>query len=73
MVLFGFQFYPVFNLGKFINFKLGTVPSETARDHLKRTNLHALVFKGRSNKDWRETSLDSCSPNCRLQDNNNFR
>ena len=28
MVLFGFQFNPVCNLGKFINFGLGTVRSE---------------------------------------------
>ena len=29
VVLFVFQFYPVCNVGKFINFGLGTVKSET--------------------------------------------
>ena len=31
MVLLAFQFYPVFNFGKFINFGLGTVRGERVK------------------------------------------
>ena len=31
VVLFGFQFYPVYNFGKFINFGLGTVRSDRVK------------------------------------------
>ena len=46
MVLFVFQFYPVFNFGKFINFGLGTARGARVFDlnNLREPNVWFVIF-----------------------------
>ena len=55
VVLFVFQFYPVFNFGNFLNVGLDTVRSERVKE---TTTLHDLQFNSLSEKGIKESCFN---------------